>query len=277
MSALQRHTERTGRTPTLLPRADVLVTGSLRLHTTHAMKKSPAPYGLHITQSCLACRAREESLFCQLGPAALEDLNKIRQASLYPKGAVLFVAGQPAHGLFVLCSGKAKLTTSSAQGRVLIVRVAGTGEVLGLSAVMSDATYETSAETLEPSEISFLPRNEFLQFLQKHGEVSLRVAQHLSMELRHAYEQATRIALAPTARAKLAGLLLEWGGIWGDSPGKTLHFELLLTHEEIGELIGSSRETVSRLLSDFRRKGLVQIHGISITIPDRAKLAAILG
>lgn len=240
------------------------------------MVKTQAPYGLYVIQSCLSCTVREDNIFCRLTPAALADLNAIRQSSLYPKGAVLFMEGQPPEGLFVVCSGKAKLTTSSPQGRLLIVRIANQGEVLGLSAVMSNAAYDITAETLGPTQVNFLPRPDFLHFLQKHGEVAFRVAEHLSMELHRAYQQVTRIALAPTARAKMAGLLLEWGREDLASDSKALRFQLHLSHEEIGELIGSSRETVNRLLNDFRRKGLIQTKGAMIIVPDPARLQALL-
>ncbi|MFQ5662609.1 MAG: Crp/Fnr family transcriptional regulator [Terriglobia bacterium] len=240
------------------------------------MEKSRAPYGLEVIQSCLACPVREESLFCQLAAEALPALNAIRQTSLYPKGAVLFVEGQPCRGLFILCSGKAKLTASSPHGRSVIVGVAGAGEVLGLSAVMSNAAYEVSAETLEPAQVNFLPRDDFLRFLQTYGEVSVRVAQHLSMELRRAYHQVARIALAPSARAKLVGLLLEWASREAEPASPGVRFQLPLTHEEIAELIGSSRETVTRLLSEFRRKGLIRTRGTVITLLHPAKLKAIV-
>jgi len=240
------------------------------------MSAGRAPYGLEIIQSCLACPVQEESLFCRLGPEALRELNAIRQTSLYPKGALLFVEGQPCRGLFILCSGRAKLTASSPGGRSIIVRVVEAGEVLGLSAAISSTPYEVSAETLAPAEANFLPREGFLRFLENNGEVSVRVAQCLSVELQRAYSQVVRIALAPTARAKFAGLLLDWADREGQSLSKGTRFQLRLTHEEIGELIGSSRETVTRLFNDFRRRGLIKTSGAFITIPDQFKLRALL-
>lgn len=239
------------------------------------MEKNRAPYGLPIVQSCLACSVREDHLFCSLGLDALAELDRIRQTSAYPAGAVLFVEGQPCRGLFILCSGKAKLTTSSVRGRSLIVRVAEGGEVLGLSAAVSNSAYDLSAETMEPTQASFLPREGFLRFLHKHGEVSVRVAQHLSLELYRAHRQMARIALAPSALAKLAGLLLEWAGSDLQPPPKGSAFQLALTHEEVGELIGSSRETVARILSQFRRQGLVQVKGTLVTLLDPARLDAL--
>jgi len=240
------------------------------------MEKGRAPYGLPIVQSCLACSVREDRLFCHLSPEALAELDTIRQTTIYPGGAVLFVEGQPCRGLFILCSGKAKLATSSARGRSLIVRVAEGGEVLGLSAAVSNSAYDLSAETLEPAQASFLPREDFLRFLHRHGEVSVRVAQCLSMELYRAHRQMARIALAPSARAKLAGLLLEWGSSDAQLPAKGATFHLGLTHAEVGELIGSSRETVARLLSHFRRQGLVELKGTQVILLDPVRLEALV-
>ena len=240
------------------------------------MSAGRTPYGLEIIQSCLACPVQEESLFCRLGPEALRELNAIRQTSVYPKGALLFVEGQPCRGLFVLCSGHAKLTASSPRGRSVIVRIARAGEVLGLSAVISNTPYEVSAETLVPAEANFLPREGFLRFLQNNGEVSVRVDHYLSVELQRAYNQVVRIALAPTARAKFAGLLLDWAEREGQPATKGTRFQLRLTHEEIGELIGSTRETVTRLFNDFRRRGLIKTNGTLVSVPDQGKLKAFL-
>ncbi len=240
------------------------------------MPKTQSPYGLEIIQSCLTCPVREDRLFCNLGPQALAELNSIRQTSIYPRGSVLFVEGQAPRGVFIVCAGRAKLTATSARGRALIVRVAEVGEVLGLAPAVSNVPYDISAETLEPTEVNFLPREDFLRFLQTNGEVAVRVAEHLSMELRRAYQQVARIALAPTARAKLAELLFDWAQQHGEPAKSGVSFSLPLTHEEIGELIGSSRETVTRLLNDFRREGALHIKGTQVTILDRARLETLL-
>jgi len=239
------------------------------------MARSNTPYGLEIIQSCVACPVREHGLFCNLSPAAVEEMNGMRQSSVYPPGATLFVQGQPARGLYVLCSGRVKLAASSRAGRSLILRVAEPGEVLGLSAVVANGHYEVSAETLEPTQVNFLPRTDFVRFLQKYGDVSVRVAQHLSMELRRAYQQVARIALAPTAKAKLAALLLDWASRDSQPGTGGARFQLRLTQEEVGELIGASRETINRLFIEFGRKGLVRKKGSTVTLPDPKKLEAL--
>lgn len=237
---------------------------------------SRSPFGLKVIQSCMACPVHEDSIFCGLGPGPLEALNAIRRTTLYPRGAVLFVQGQPSQGLFVLCSGQVKLTTSSARGRSVIVRVVGPGEVLGLGSTMTATPYDVSAETLEPAEVNFLPRDQFMLFLQRHGEVAVRVAQCLGTELHRAYSQMARVALAPTAKAKLAGLLLDWASRATPSTAGRAEFPLRLSHQEIGELIGSSRETVTRLLAQLRREGLVKTRASLVTLPDVKKLQSLL-
>src|SRR6266852_606577 len=89
-----------------------------------------APYGLEIIESCLSCPHREDRLFCNLAPPAVQKLAAITSASAYPKGATLFVEGQLPRGVFVLCAGKVKLSTSSADGKTLILRISEPGEVL---------------------------------------------------------------------------------------------------------------------------------------------------
>lgn len=142
-----------------------------------------APYGLEIIGNCLSCPHREDPLFCNLPPPILQRLAAITSPSSNPKGATLFVERQLARGVFVLCSGRVKLSTISADGETLIVRITDQVEVLGLPATVTGQTYELTAEltaeVIEPTQANFIPRQEFLNFLLEHDEVGLRVAQQL--------------------------------------------------------------------------------------------------
>src|SRR5215469_10106075 len=116
-----------------------------------------APYGLEIIESCMNCPHREERLFCNLPIPSVQRLAAITSAATYPKGATLFVEGQSPRGVFILCSGRIKLSTSSADGRSLIVRIAEAGEVLGLPATVTGKSYELTAEVIEPTQANFIP------------------------------------------------------------------------------------------------------------------------
>jgi CRP/FNR family transcriptional regulator, cyclic AMP receptor protein len=234
-----------------------------------------APYGLNILDNCLTCPVREESLFCNLSVHAGQRLNEIKSTAVYPKGAMLFIEGQQPRGVFVLCAGKAKLSTSSREGKTIITKIAESGDVLGLNAVISNRPYEVTADMMEPGQANFIARDSLLQFLREYGEVALRVAEQLSRNYYSAYEEIRTLGLTTSPSEKFAKLLLSWSTKGTPSNGSS-QVKLTLTHEEIAEIIGTTRETVSRLFSEFKRKQLLQLKGSTLTIRSRAALEKIV-
>jgi CRP/FNR family transcriptional regulator len=234
-----------------------------------------APYGLEIIESCLACPHRDDRLFCNLPPPAVQKLAAITSAASYPKGATLFVEGQLPRGVFVLCSGKVKLSTSSADGRSLILRISEAGEVLGLPATVTGKPYELTADVIEPTQANYISRQDFLLFLREHGEAALRVAQQLGETYHSAISEMRTIGLSHSAAEKLARFLLELSAR-EDKGTSNLIATLTLTHEEIAQTIGASRETVTRLFSDFKKKQLVQVKGSTVIIKNKAGLESLL-
>ena len=228
------------------------------------------PYGFEATESCQSCKARANGYFCQLSPAALKDFNAVRSTATYPDGSILFLEKQDPRGVFVLCAGQVKLSISSSAGKTLILRVAKPGEILGLTAVMSGTPYEVTAETLHPCQVAFVRREEFLRLLAKHPEMHEGVVRQLMMLYTGACEQLRTVGLSASAPEKLARLLLEW------SPDSN-QVKVPLTHEEIAEFVGTTRETVTRTLSDFKTRNLVTLHGSTLTIANRPGLEALSG
>jgi len=225
-----------------------------------------SPYGLNILDDCVTCPVREEHLFCNLSLPAVQKLNEIKSTAIYPKSAVLFIEGQRPRGVFVLCTGKAKLSTSSSEGKTIITKISDPGDVLGLNATISNHPYEVTAEMIEPGQANFISREALLEFLKQNGEVALRVAEQLSRNYYVAYEEIRTLGLATSPAEKFAKLLLSWEA---DGNHGSNSIRLTLTHEEIAEMIGTTRETVSRLFSEFKRKQLVQIKGSTLTIRNR--------
>ncbi len=230
-----------------------------------------APYGLAIIESCVSCPHRQDRLFCDLPAAAVKRLAEITASATYPKGATLFVEGQAARGVFIICNGHVKLSTSAADGKTLILKIADPGEVLGLPATISGKPYEVTAEVLEPTQANFISKIDFQNFLREFGEAALRVARELSETYYSAFDEMRTIGLSSSAGEKLARFILEWAANQpnGASP---LRITLSLTHEEIAQMIGSSRETVTRLFADFKKKDLLQVKGSTLLIKDKAAL-----
>jgi len=261
----------------------------MQVHPGHPIITEEAevrsPYGLDIIESCLTCKMREDYLFCNLSAPSTKALEAIKSTAAYPKGALLFVEGQNPRGVFVLCHGRAKLSTSSADGKTIILKIAEPGEILGLSATVSGKAYEVTAELMEPSQANFITRQDFLNFLRDHGDASLRVAEQLSQNYHSAYEEIRSLGLSHSASEKLAKLLLEWAhdgkgkaSKGKDSKGKDeVRLTVTLTHEEIAQLIGTSRETVTRALADLKRKQLVQVKGSTVVLRNKAALEKLAG
>ena len=209
--------------------------------------------------------------FLQLPMDALQKLNEIKSTAVYPKSAVLFIEGQQPRGVFVLCAGKVKLSTSSSEGKTLITKLSEAGDVLGLNATISNHPYEVTAEMIEPGQANFIPRDALLQFLREHGEVALRVAEQLSLNYYTAYEGIRILGLTSSPAEKFAKLLLSWYPAKGQTNGQA-QVKLTLTHEEIAEMIGTTRETVSRLFSDFKKKQLLQVKGSTLVLRNKGAL-----
>jgi len=191
------------------------------------------PYGLEIVENCTNCKLKRDECFCNLSVPILKLFSTISHQTTYPPEATLFVEGQTSRGVFLLCSGKVKLSTSSRDGKVLILKMAGPGELLGLSAVIAGAEYELTAETAMPCQVNFVAREPLLDLLQRHGEAGLRAAQALSREFQSAYRDIHDLILARSSAGKLAKLLLSWTP---SSPtnGKEIRVSSGLTHEEMG-------------------------------------------
>ena len=229
------------------------------------------PHGPEIIENCITYPQREDRLFCNLPPAAVQRLSAITSASSYPKGATLFVEGQAARGVFILCSGRVKLSTSSMDGKTLIVRISDPGEVLGLPATVTGKPFELTADVIEPTQANFISRTDFLAFLREHGEASLRVAQQLGETYHAAIAEMRSIGLSHSAGEKLARFLLDWCAGLGNGK-RAIRAKLTVTHEEIAQMIGASRETVTRLLAGFKKKQFLQIHGSTLIIRNKAAL-----
>ena len=180
--------------------------------------------------------------------------------------------GFPAGHLLIVCSGRVKLTAASSEGRLLLLRVAAPGDFLGLAALLQNALYGGTAETLTPCIIKSIPRADFLSFITKYPDIGHNIVQALAREYNGAVLTARRLALHTSAAGKLASTLLDLAR--AEEPDSNialthlpLSFLMELTHEDLGSMAGLSRETVSRLLTRFRREGHVhQIHD-RMTLP----------
>jgi len=212
-----------------------------------------------------------QSFFFQLSEPTLRAFEQIRFATAYPQRTLLFSEGEEPRGVFLLCQGHAKLSLSSSEGRTLILRLAAPGEVLGLNETISGKPYIATAEAVRACQVNFVRRNDFLRFLNEHADACMKAAQILSRTYHTACEQIRTLGLSSSALEKLARLLLELSAS-GEETEQGTRVEVGLTHEEIAQIIGTSRETVTRTLTHFRTKRLAALRGSTLVISNRAAL-----
>jgi len=232
------------------------------------------PYGLDIVEDCTECTFVNSGFFCGTSNEVLQSLTRVSQKSTLPAGAILFVEGQIPRGMFILCSGKVNLSTTSREGKILILKSAHAGEALGLSATISGMPYETTAETATPCQLTFVDRKHFMELMEQHSEIGVHTAKCLSRDYQSAYRDIHDLVLTRSSEGKLARLLLSQMPDHGFAAVEP-YMTAPMTHEEMAQRIGASRETVTRLLSNLRKKQLIRLDGPSLIIRDRTGLEAL--
>ena len=195
---------------------------------------------------------------------------------VYAPGHQLFNEGDVPEGVFLLGTGRVKLFSTAMQGKVFITKIARPGELLGLNAALLGKPYLVSAEVVEPSRINFISRAAFLRFLDRSPRVARDAIQQLSAKYYDAQRALRPRGLSQSGREKLARLLVEWAE-QGGSPADAgeIWLRVYLTHEEIAQMIGSSRETVTRTFSDLTRRGVIEGRREALRVLDLAALRRI--
>jgi CRP/FNR family transcriptional regulator, cyclic AMP receptor protein len=232
------------------------------------------PYGLQMIEDCNTCPLKKKGWYCALSDNIARGFSECSHRTTYPGGAILFVEGQTARGALVLCSGKVKLTTTSKEGKVLIFKIAQPGDVIGLSAVISGDAYQMTAETVGPCLVNLVEREALLRLMERSGELGLRSALAVSRDLQAACRDVHDLILARSSSGKLARLLLSCASR-NAVPNQPVRIYSPVTHEEMAQRIGASRETVTRLLSNLKKKDLIRLEGSTLIIQDRNALEAL--
>jgi len=233
-----------------------------------------SPYGLDIVDNCADCSLTRPGFFCGFSQAGRLALDQVSHKSILPAGAILFVEGQDPRGMFILCSGRVNLSTTSREGKILILKTAEAGEALGLSASISGVGYEATAETATPCQLNFVDRKHLLELISSQNEVGVHASQCLSREFQTAYRDIHDLVLTRTSAGKLAKLLLAQSPTH-DEDASELRIASSMTHEEMAQRIGASRETVTRLLTDLKKRQLIRLEGATMVIPNRTALRAL--
>lgn len=218
---------------------------------------------------CKHCSNRFNSVFCKTEHDKMEEIEAVKICSSFKKGEIIFKEGAYASGVFCINAGKIKLYMTGDEGKEQIVRMAKPGDIIGYKALLSGDRYSATASALDDCNVCFIPKDIFLAILQKDAALSFEMMKLLSNELKRAEEKITHLAQKPV-RERVAETILFLKETYGlDSENQV---NVILSREEIANLVGTATETVIRLLSEFNKDQIIELTGKKIKILNQNKL-----
>ena len=219
------------------------------------MNRPPVPRAQ--PHPCSTCTVQRS--FCSLPEDLRAVFDKLKTSAAYAKGEVAFHESDLCHSVFVLCQGSLKLVTASSEGKVLLLRFAVPGDLLGAAeALRGDVPYECTAIAAEPSVLAIVPRDTFLRFIGSYARASLRLVVALSEQYKALQQETKFLAFGETSTARLARLLLDWSARCGNRAVDGARIPSHITHTELAQSIGATRETVTRVLGNLSHRGIVE-------------------
>ncbi len=220
--------------------------------------------------SCMVCNSRFKSIFSDAGSMDLEVLDSAKICQTFKKGQTIFDEGSYPHGLYCVNSGKIKVTQTGVDGKEHIVHLCKDGDVLCYRAVLSGDKYSCSAIALEQSSICFIPTKVFISMVEKDPKLAFKIINLFASELKVAERSITNIAQKPVKERLAQGLLLLKESYGFEADNSTIN--IVMTREDIANIVGTARETVIRLLFEMEREGTIGLEGKKIKIIDQNKL-----
>ena len=227
-----------------------------------------------VIDRCDACQLAPGGAFSALSQRALHAFETAKYTATYPRGAILFFEGQDSSGVYLLCKGRVKLTMTGADAKSIIVRIAEPGELIGLDSAISAKPSSMTAETFDPCVVHFIKRESLRALMRDYHELCIAISEQLSNDYRSACFHIRSLGLSRTASERIIHFLLEWAAK-GRQTDEGLRINIPLTHEEIAQVVGVSRETVTRALTELKHRALITIKGSAVLIRDKSALEAL--
>ena len=221
---------------------------------------------------CDLCGSRKNSLFSALPESQLCAISEVKNLIPHRRGQILYYEGTKPLGIFCVNAGVIKVYKTASNGKEQILYLAKAGDFLGYSALLGEENYTSSAMIIEDAKICFIPREAFLGSMMKNAEFFKRITKQICHELGVMEEKLTD-ASQNSIRERLALLLLQLANTYGVDGGGYQRINLLLTREELAGMVGTATESVIRLLSEFKKDGLIELEGKKILLKDKTGLA----
>jgi CRP/FNR family transcriptional regulator len=220
---------------------------------------------------CEFCASRKQSLFSSLPESQLCVISEVKNLISHRKGQIVYYEGTKPLGIFCVNAGVIKVYKTASNGKEQILYLAKEGDFLGYHALLGEESYSNSATIIKDAKICFIPKEAFLGSMMKSPDFFRRITKQLSHELGIMEDKLTD-ASQKSIRERLAVLLLQLANTYGVDGGGHQQIGLILTREEIAGMVGTATESVIRLLSEFKKDGLIELDGKKISIKNKKGL-----
>ncbi len=215
-------------------------------------------------------------IFSDLPDDALEQVVNIGSKKTYKKESVILIEEDSGSGLFVIISGKVKISRTSNDGREVILTILNESDFFGEMAILDGMTRSASVVALEDTELFMIQRNDFIELIKQHPEVSIALLQELTKRLRAADMKIKSLSLKD-AEGKVASVLLQLADDMGTIKQGVVEIEKLPLQQDLANMAATSRETISRTLHSFAKKQLIELEGSKLRILCYEKFKEVYG
>lgn len=206
---------------------------------------------------CMDCSLRGSSRLCDVPDEVLREISAEKRQVSYPAGSILYREGESCGRAFVICRGEVRLTRTSADGSRTILKIAKSGELLGVGEALGSTEYVASAEVIEDSSIACLGREQLIGLMARHAIAGTRISEFLSSECVNGFVDVCLLRQTSCASVKLGQFMLRW--VETRRSGRDQWIEIPYTHSDIAQMLGASRETVTRLLGSLRKRHVLEV------------------
>lgn len=222
---------------------------------------------------CEHCHSKTRGIFCELEGLALTGVSEHKHTRIFQRGEHVFDQGASPEGIYCINSGKIKLSQASSDGKETIVRIASAGDVLGHRSLFSNENYTATASALEEATVCFIDKDSIYRLIKEEPKISLALIQKLSTEMGASQNRQTSLAQR-SVKERFAELLLTLNKTYGRDEKEGRLVDIKLTREEMASMIGSTNETTTRLITEFKERGLIHTEGKALYIRNLSGLVA---
>jgi CRP-like cAMP-binding protein len=224
-----------------------------------------------IDLQCVFCQSKGSSLFSDLNESELEVLSEHKSCVTYKKGQTLFYEGTRPMGVFCINNGKVKVYKMGSNGKEQILFIAKPGDFLGYRSLLSEEFYGASATVIEPAALCFIPKSDFLKILNSNPSFFGRLMKAVCHDLGVMEDKLAQLA-QKSVRERLATTILMLKETYGMEGEGSDTIDIVLSREDLANIVGTATETVIRLLSEFKADKMIALEGKKIKVLDAAKL-----